>query len=115
MKSIEKKFYKIGDVAELLEIPPSTLRFWEKQFTILKPKRYSNNFRYYTLDDIEKIKMIYYLVKEKGLKLSAAENQVMHNRKNVSRRKEVIDRLKDTRDELQKLLDSIDNMIEINR
>lgn len=114
MKTTEKIYYKIGDVAEILNIPCSTLRFWEKQFTIIKPRRYGGNRRYYTNDDIEKIKMIHYLVKEKGLKLAAAEKQVSQNKQNVSRRHEVIERLKDIKSQLQSILDSI-NSIETNQ
>ena len=114
MKTTEKIYYKIGDVAEILNIPCSTLRFWEKQFTIIKPRRYGGNRRYYTNDDIEKIKMIPYLVKEKGLKLAAAEKQVSQNKQNVSRRHEVIERLKDIKSQLQSILDSI-NSIETNQ
>ena len=52
-------------MAEILGIPASTLRFWEKEFTIIKPKRNSKNTRFYTPEDVETIKMVYYLVKEK--------------------------------------------------
>ncbi len=112
MRTQEKKFYKIGDVADILNIPESTLRFWEKKFTVIKPKRTSGNTRYYTLDDIEKIKMVYYLVKEKGLKLEAAEQQIRQNSRNVSKRHEVIERLKGIREELLSLeasLNAIDS------
>ena len=78
-EKLSKKFYKIGDVAEILNIPTSTLRFWEKEFTVIKPKRNSKNIRVYTIKDIETIKMIYYLVKEKGLKLDAAQAMIKRN------------------------------------
>ena len=100
MKNQEKKFYRIGDVAEILGISISTLRFWEKKFTVIKPKRTSGNTRYYTLDDIEKIKLVYYLVKEKGLKLEAAEQEIKQNRQNVSKKHEVVERLKEIRESL---------------
>ena len=73
MQELDKKFYKIGDVSEILGIPESTLRYWESQFTIIKPKRNKKNIRYYTPHDIEMISRVYYLVKEKGLKLDAAQ------------------------------------------
>ena len=74
MRRTEKKYYKIGEVAEILHIPCSTLRFWEKKFTIIRPRRTEGYTRYYSLEDIEKIRMVWYLVKEKGLKLEAAEH-----------------------------------------
>ena len=99
MRKIEKKFYKIGEVAEMLQIPASTLRFWEKEFTVIKPKRNSRNTRFYTMD---------YLVKEQGLKLDAAEQQIRQNRKNVSKKHEVISRLREMKEDLMKLSDALD-------
>ena len=83
MTDISKKYYKINEVAEILNIPESTLRYWEKRFTIIKPKRTESGRRMYTPDDIEKIRMVYYLVKERGLKLDAAEEQIRINRSGV--------------------------------
>ncbi|MDE7145724.1 MAG: MerR family transcriptional regulator, partial [Duncaniella sp.] len=64
----EKKYYKIREVAEMLGIPASTLRFWEKQFTIIKPHRNEKVTRFYTPKDVETIRMVHFLVKEKGLR-----------------------------------------------
>ena len=57
---LNKKYYKIREVAEILNIPASTLRFWEGQFTIIKPKRNEHGTRFYTPSDIETIKMVHY-------------------------------------------------------
>lgn len=100
---LNKMFYKIGDVAEILNIPTSTLRFWEKEFTVIKPKRNAKNIRVYTAKDIETIKMIYYLVKEKGLKLDAAQAMIKRNRDGVSKQWEVVDRLKQVKEQLIQL------------
>ena len=110
MEDLTKNYYKIGEVAEILGIPSSTLRFWEKEFTIIKPKRNSKNTRFYTPEDVETIKMVYYLVKEKGLKLDAAQQQIRVNRHNVSQRSEVINRLKSVRNQLQDMLDAINKI-----
>ena len=110
MEDLTKNYYKIGEVAEILGIPASTLRFWEKEFTIIKPKRNSKNTRFYTPEDVETIKMVYYLVKEKGLKLDAAQQQIRVNRHNVSQRSEVINRLKSVRNQLQDILDAINKI-----
>lgn len=103
MDGLDKKFYKIGEVAEILNIPASTLRFWEKEFTILKPHRNAKNTRFYTPQDVEVIRKLYYLVKEKGLKLDAAQAQLNRNRKNVDKTFEVVERLKGMREKLLKL------------
>lgn len=100
---LSKKFYKIGDVAEILNVPTSTLRFWEKEFTVIKPKRNTKNIRVYTVKDIETIKMIYYLVKEKGLKLDAAQAMIKRNRDGISKQFEVVERLKVVREQLMQL------------
>lgn len=100
---LNKKYYKIGDVAEILNIPTSTLRFWEKEFTVIKPKRNAKNIRVYTVKDIETIKMIYYLVKDKGLKLDAAQAMIKRNRDGISKQHEVVERLKTMREQLLKL------------
>ncbi len=109
MDKFDKKFYRIGDVALLLGIPESTLRYWETQFTIVKPKRNAKNVRFYTPQDIEVIRKIYYLVKEKGLKLDAAQAQLRVNRDGIDKRFEVVDRLKEIRDDLKALLDTLDS------
>ncbi len=109
MTDISKKYYKINEVAEILNIPESTLRYWEKRFTIIKPKRTEGGRRMYTPDDIEKIRMVYYLVKERGLKLDAAEEQIRINRSGVSRRFVAIERLRDIRRQLSALLAAIDS------
>lgn len=110
MPELDKKYYKISEVAEILEIPPSTLRFWEKQFTVIKPRRSKTGLRYYTPSDIEKIRMVWYLVKDKGLKLEAAEAQLRTNRTNVSRRAQALERLRTIRATLQDLLDATSSM-----
>lgn len=110
MDSLTKKFYKISEVAEILGIPASTLRFWESKFTIIKPRRNAGGTRFYTPEDIEKIKMIHYLVKDKGLKLDAAQEQIRHNASGVSRHAAAVQRLQNVRDKLNELLISLNKM-----
>ncbi|HRF67964.1 MAG TPA: MerR family transcriptional regulator [Muribaculum sp.] len=110
MSSTDKKYYKIREVAEIIGLPPSTLRFWENRFTIIKPKRNEHGSRFYTADDIEKIKMVYFLVKEKGLKLEAAEEQIKHNHSGVSRHAAAVERLKEIRAELCGMLEAMNSL-----
>lgn len=110
MDSLQKKYYKIREVAEILNIPASTLRFWENQFTIIKPKRNEHGTRFYTPSDIETIKMVHFLVKEKGLKLDAAQEQIRHNHSGVSRKHKAIERLKSIRCELQNMLNALNHI-----
>lgn len=108
MQELDKKYYKIGDVAAILGIPMSTLRYWESQFTIIKPKRNAKNIRFYTPNDIEIIRKVYYLVKEKGLKLDAAQEQIRVNRDGVDKRFEVVEKLKEIKSGLLELQHALD-------
>lgn len=110
MNDLDKRYYKIREVAELLNIPASTLRFWESQFTIISPKRNSHGTRFYTPKDIETIRMIHFLVKEKGLKLDAAQDQIRRNHSGISRRHSAIERLKAIRNELKQMLDALHSL-----
>lgn len=110
MDPLEKKYYKISEVAELLGIPASTLRFWEKSFTVIKPRRNDHGTRFYTPADIRKIEMIYYLVKDRGLKLDAAQEQIRLNPKGIERRHQAIERLRSMRTRIQALLDQLNHL-----
>lgn len=104
---LDKKYYKIKDVSELLGVPTSSLRYWEKEFPECAPRRSSTNIRYYTPQNIEMLRMINYLLKVKGLKIEAAREQMRTNRKNISKRVDIIESLTKTRNELKSLLSAL--------
>ncbi len=81
----ESKFYKIGEVAEMLDIKASTLRFWETEFPKLKPLKTSKGNRLYSEKDIDIIKEIQYLTREKGIKLSKASGKLNHHQTSDAR------------------------------
>lgn len=108
--SIDKRFYKIKEVSEILDLPASTLRFWETQFSLLKPRRNDGGTRFYTPADIETLKMIKYLIKDKGLKIEAARETIRRNHSGVSRHHRAVETLKDVRSQLQSLLDALNKM-----
>ncbi|MCM1021238.1 MAG: MerR family transcriptional regulator [Muribaculum sp.] len=110
MNNIEKKYYKIREVAELTGMAPSALRYWETQFNIIKPKRNDKGSRFYTPDDVEKIRMVQYLVKERGLKIEAAREQIKHNHSGVSRHAQAVEHLKEIRSELMQMLKAMDSL-----
>lgn len=103
MDELDKRYYKISEVADIIGLPCSTLRFWEKQFTLIKPRRTRHSTRMYTPADIEVIRMIHYLVKERGMHLDAAEDEIRRNRTGITRRYEAVRRLRDVRDRLSAL------------
>ena len=107
LDELDKKYYKIRDVSALLDVAPSTLRYWESEFPEIQPRRSNSNQRYYRPEDIKVLRMIHYLVKVKGLRIEAAKEELSKNRTNVSRRLEVIELLTDTRDELQEILSAL--------
>ena len=102
-----KRYYKISEVAEIINVAASTLRVWETQFHILKPKRNDRGTRFYTPADLENARMIKYLVHDKGLKIEAALEQIRVNKDGVSRKAEALNRLSDVRNRLQDLIDSL--------
>lgn len=108
MEEFDKQFYKISDVSELLDINASTLRYWEKEFKEIKPIRSNTNQRYYRPEDIKTLRIVHYLVKVKGLRIDAAKEELARNRKNVTKRVEAIELLKETRDELREILSALD-------
>ncbi|MDE5887727.1 MAG: MerR family transcriptional regulator [Muribaculaceae bacterium] len=108
MHDLTKKYYKISEVSEILGIPTSTIRFWENEFPEVSPMRSIGNQRYYTPEDIEALKIIYFLLKIKGLKVEAAKEQMRLNRTNISKKAEIVERLQDVRDELSMMLKALE-------
>jgi DNA-binding transcriptional MerR regulator len=80
---IEKVYYSISEVAELFEVNQSLIRFWEKEFDILKPQKNKKGNRLFTKNDLENLKLIYHLVRERGYTLQGAREKLKQNRENV--------------------------------
>jgi DNA-binding transcriptional MerR regulator len=72
----EKRYYSIGEVSKAFNVNPSLLRFWEKEFDEIKPKKKESGTRKYTPENIKILKLIYHLVKEKGLTISGTKKQL---------------------------------------
>ena len=99
-KKQKRIYYTIGDVAEYFVVNESTLRYWEDEFDIITPRRSSRGVRFYNQEDIDNVRLVYYLLKEKGLTLAGAKKQLRENRSGVIRSNEIISRLKSVREEL---------------
>ncbi len=91
---IEKRYYTIGEVARMFEVNTSLIRFWEKEFDILKPKKNKKGNRLFTQKDLENIKVIYHLVKERGFTLKGAQTKMRQNMDDTAKNTEVVDKLK---------------------
>ncbi|MBQ7824076.1 MAG: MerR family transcriptional regulator [Bacteroidaceae bacterium] len=99
-KGENKLYYTIGEVADMFQVNESLLRFWEKEFDILSPRKSDRGTRRYSREDVDNVALIYHLVKEKKLTLAGARKQLKDNREGVKRTHEVIARLIAIREEL---------------
>lgn len=93
-KEIEKLYYSIGEVAEIFNVAPSLIRFWESEFDIIKPKKNRKGNRQFTREDIDNVRTIYHLVKEKGFTLQGAKEMLKNDAQAVKDKMEMIDSLK---------------------
>lgn len=73
----EKEFYSIKEVSDLLELKPYVLRYWEKEFSILRPKRNRVGRRYYTKKDIDIVRMIKNILHEQGYTIAGAKKKII--------------------------------------
>ena len=102
-------YYSISEVARMFDVNESLLRYWEKEFpTIITPKKAGGNIRQYRKEDIENIRLVYHLVKEKGMTLQGAKQRLKVNKERTVQTAEVVERLKQIREELVKLRKSLD-------
>ena len=99
----DKRYYTIGEVAQAFDVNPSLLRFWEKEFDILKPKKNTRGTRRFTQEDIKNLKLIYFLVREEGYTLDGARRKLEQNFTKTVDRFEIINRLKKIKLELKEI------------
>jgi len=104
----DKLYYSIGEVAKAFDVNTSLIRYWEQEFPIIKPKKNKKGNRYFTPSDIENLKIIYHLVKEKGYTLDGARVALTTNTK-ISETITIIDRLEFIKAELLKLKNSLND------
>lgn len=107
-EEFSKLFYRIGDASELLALPSSTLRYWEKEFSELRPRRNAGGLRLYSANDMELLRLIRFLLYDKGLTIDGAKEHLKHNRADIERKHMVVERLRAMRRQLTTLLDAID-------
>lgn len=90
---VEKLYFSIGEVAKLFNVNTSLIRFWEKEFHIIQPKKNKKGNRLFTQSDVDNLRIIYHLVKERGYTLQGAKEKLKDNKDDVLDNVEVIDRL----------------------
>jgi DNA-binding transcriptional MerR regulator len=106
-KKVEKLYYSIGEVAEMLDVPVSTVRFWENEFDILKPMKNKKGNRLFTPEDIKNLRIIHHLVKEEGMTLTGAKKKLSEKWDETDHKFEIAESLQRIK---EMLLDIKDNM-----
>ena len=106
-KPTEKLFYKISEVGKMFDINISTVRYWEKEFDILKPKKNKKGNRLFTPKDVANLKIIYHLLKERGFTLGGAKKKLKENKKDTIDNIEIVNHLKDIKGFLVKLREEL--------
>lgn len=103
----EKLYYSIGEVAKAFNVNTSLIRFWEKEFEVISPKKNKKGNRYFTPQDIKNLKLIYHLVKERGYTLDGAK-AALNEKEDMKDEVELLARMEFIRAELVKLKESFD-------
>jgi DNA-binding transcriptional MerR regulator len=106
-KKVEKLFYSIGEVAEMFNVKTSLIRYWEKEFDVIRPKKNKKGNRLFTPADIDNFHLIFHLVKERGMTLKGAKKKLRENKEDTQQNFEVIKTLKELREMLVEVRDNL--------
>ena len=97
-----KMYYSISEVAQIFNVTETLLRYWEKEFPNIRPQKVGRGIRQYTKDDIEQVRLVHHLVKERGMTLQGARDMIRRDKGgSTNRQVEAIEKLKAIRAELQ--------------
>ena len=103
----EKRYYGIGEVAKAFNVNTSLIRFWEKEFDALKPKKNAKGNRKFTPEDIKNLKLIFHLVKERGFTLEGAKTHLKEEKQKTLNNFEIISKLEDVKAQLIKIKEQL--------
>ncbi len=106
-KEIEKLYYSIGEVSEMFSVAPSLIRFWESEFEIIQPKKNRKGNRQFTKEDIDNVRTIFHLVKQKGFTLQGAKEMLKNDTQSVKDKMEMLDCLRRVRQFLVEVRDKL--------
>ena len=95
-----KRYYSIGELAKAFDVNASLIRFWDKEFDILKPKKNAKGNRMFTPEDVKNLQLIYHLVKERGFTLEGAKTHLKEGQKKTLDKFEIISKLEAIRVQL---------------
>lgn len=99
----EKRYYNIGEVAKAFDVNTSLIRFWEKEFDVIKPKKNAKGNRKFTPEDIKNLQFIYHLVKERGFTLEGAKTHLKEEKQKALNNFEIINKLEAIKAQLIKI------------
>ncbi|MFD2891694.1 MerR family transcriptional regulator [Flavobacterium chuncheonense] len=99
----EKLYYSIGEIASAFDVNASLIRFWEKEFDILKPKKNAKGNRKFTPEDVKNLQLIHHLVKERGFTLEGAKIHLKESKKKTLDKFEIIRKLETIKSQLNEL------------
>ncbi len=108
----KRLYYSIKEVADHFAVNVSLLRFWEKEFDNINPKKTAGGTRQYTKEDIRQVEIVYHLVKDKGLTLEGARQALKSKKSEVEKRLELLERLQDLKKELLSIEEEFDRLHE---
>lgn len=103
-----KLYFSISEVAQMFDINESTLRFWEKEFDIINPRKTAKGTRFYKQEDIDAIRLVFHLVKERGMTLAGARMKLKENPESTIRQEEIVNKLKLIKEELMAMKEAFD-------
>jgi DNA-binding transcriptional MerR regulator len=106
-KKVEKLYYSIGEVARIFGVNTSLIRFWEKEFDVIKPKKNKKGNRFFTKQDIDNFHLIYHLVKERGMTLQGAKKKLKENKEDTINNFEIVKSLNDIKNLLLEIKDAL--------
>lgn len=105
-----KLFFSISEVAQMFDVNESTLRFWEKEFEMISPRKTAKGTRFYKQEDIDAVRLIYHLVKERGMTLAGARQKLKDNKDTTIRQEEIVNKLKQIKEELIAMKEAFDTL-----
>jgi DNA-binding transcriptional MerR regulator len=105
---IEKVFFSIGEVAEMVGVTPSSIRYWESSIEELSPQKSSKGTRLFSKEDVKTVKFIYHLVKERGMTIKGVQQKLKSNRQDAIDNWEIVKRLQKVKEELMAIKNELD-------
>ena len=108
-KPVEKLFYSIGEVSDILNVPVSTVRYWENEFDILKPRKNKKGNRLFMPEDLRNLRIIHHLLREKGMTMAGVKKQLSSRWEETEYKHEIRDALNGVKELLIELRDTIDS------